>query len=466
MRELRNKGKGGEECATKGEQVEKSEICGLRREIAMPPRDELLLIVELTPTLLRAGVGVFDVIRLPAIEISTRLGRKRTNLPPTVLDYLAGPILAQAEQAGEEVDIILPLQTGKHGLQVNDWIGLEALLYVISTPRTTLSSPRNHSSRYILHISLYLPRPPLAHPLLLSLPSQLPKDLIDQFHAFFFEKLLVPQLLIATRPFCATIGVGALNSIVLDIGARGDGSDISVIVDCQPLTAAHERFPIDEGTLDDYLALLLLLDNPSLPHTLYPTAPLTPAELVVALRIIIDSLKNAGHISFLSPLLPPAPIRLVPDNDKEGEFDVAKVLVEGKVDKLIGKAKEKKGKGKKEVTELAGDYVQVGHPYDLEAAPIQIGPIRHRYLEPLFLPSLLAQLAPSHSPAAASLGFTEYEGRPVLHSGVQEVMGLVAESIKDFDQRKLIWDNVIVTSVGKVAGNKGSPTPRSILYDD
>lgn len=144
------------------------------------------------------------------------------------------------------------------------------------------------------------------------------------------------------------------------------------------------------------------------------------------------------------------------DNDNDGDFDVAKVLVEGKVDKLIGKAKEKKGKGKKDTNEAEGDYVQVGHPYDLEAAPIQIGPIRHRYLEPLFLPSLLAQLAPSHSPAAASLGFTEYEGREVLHSGVQEVIGLVAESVVDFEQRRLIWDNVIITSVGKVAANRGS----------
>ena len=252
------------------------------------------------------------------------------------------------------------------------------------------------------------------------------------------------------------MGAGALNAIVLDIGARGDGSDISVVVDCQPLAAAYERIPVDEGSLDDYLALLLLLDNPSLPHTLYPTAPLTPAELVVALRIIINSLKNAGHISFLSPLFPPAPLRLVPEKDNDGEFDVAKVLVEGKVDKLIGKAKEKKGKGKKDATEVEGDYVQVGHPYDLEATPIQIGPIRHRYLEPLFLPSLLAQLAPSHSSQAAALGFTEYEGREVLHSGVQEVMGSVGESVTDFDQRRMIWDNVIITSVGKVASNKGS----------
>lgn len=103
----------------------------------MPPRDELLLIVELTPTLLRAGVGVHDVIRLPTVEVSTRLGRKRTNEAPAVTDYLAGPILTQAEAAGEALDIILPLSSGKHGFQVDDWMGLEALLFVLLHPSPT-----------------------------------------------------------------------------------------------------------------------------------------------------------------------------------------------------------------------------------------------------------------------------------------------------------------------------------------
>lgn len=108
----------------------------------MPPRDELLLILELTPTLLRAGVGVHDVIRLPTIEISTRLGRKRSTEAPQVTDYLAGPILTQAEAKGELLDIIQPLQSGKHGLEVSDWIGLEALLcvsYALTRALLTLS---------------------------------------------------------------------------------------------------------------------------------------------------------------------------------------------------------------------------------------------------------------------------------------------------------------------------------------
>lgn len=267
----------------------------------------------------------------------------------------------------------------------------------------------------------------------------------------------MPQLLVNTRPFFAAASAGVLDAVVLDIGARGEGSEVSVIHDSNMVESATMRVALDEGNLDDWLMLQLLLADPDLPRKLSATVELSGAGLRKVLGAVILSLKEQEAIAFSSPLLSLPVVSAVPVEEEEEAFDIAKIVVEGKVDKIIGKKgdKKKKGKGVEEDTE----HVEVPHPLDTEAEPIRVGLVRHRYLEPLFLPHILVELKPSASPAAALLGLEEYETKEVLYSGVQEIMGVVVDSVDDVEVRRTIWDGVVVVSTGKVAAIKGPYPP-------
>ena len=124
-----------------------------RVQARMAPREELLLILDLTSTVLRAGVGVADLIRGPLLvrstpltsplsllradlgilqlqELPTRLGRKFNTKGTQVEDYLVGHYLSEAERTGtNEHEVVYPLQVDpKVGFIVTDWVGLEAIL--------------------------------------------------------------------------------------------------------------------------------------------------------------------------------------------------------------------------------------------------------------------------------------------------------------------------------------------------
>lgn len=264
----------------------------------------------------------------------------------------------------------------------------------------------------------------------------------------------MPQLLIATRPFFAAAAAGVLHGIVLDIGQRGEGSEISVVHDSQVSESASMRFDIDEGTLDDWCALKLLEEDPQLPSKL-STYDLTPSQLCAWLRHIISSLKTADAIGFKSPSFAKANAAQAAQAAEDGEFDIAKVIAEGKIDKVIGKKKGKKGeKGGDEEDE--DSVVEVPHPIDPNAEPLRIGPARHRYLEPLFLPHLLRELAPSSSAAAKRLGLEEYETRIVHHAGVQEMIGATVSQITSIAERRAVWEALVVVSPSKVSNIKGA----------
>ncbi|SCV74979.1 BQ2448_8008 [Microbotryum intermedium] len=400
-------------------------------------RDEMLVILDVSATVIRAGVGVHEIIRAPTVEVSTRIGKRPSTTTTTtrsastaqVSDYLVGNALQQAEQAREPLEIVHPFQNGPGGFQVVDWLATEALF------------------RYIFHTALALARPPLAHPCLLSIPPHLNPVVVDHFHALLFERLLIPQLLVATRPFFAAAAAGVLSAAIVDIGARGDGLDISVVHESQVVEAATLCLPIDEGVLDDWTCLMLLQEDPTLPSKIVPSEQNGAAPaLVLALRRIVEVLKAKNAIGFAPAAIGNANSTSVDEN--EGEFDVARAIVEGKVDKIVGK---KKVTAQDE--ETTGDFVDVPSPLDAEKT-IKIGPARRRYLEPLFTPELIEQLRPSASPEAAMLNLTEYEGREVLHTGIQEAIGLVIDQVEDVEQRRLVWESIVIVSVGKVATNK------------
>lgn len=297
---------------------------------------------------------------------------------------------------------------------------------------------------------------------------------MDQLHLLFFERLLVPQLLIATRPFLAAAAAGVTAAVILDIGARGEGSEVSTVYDSQPVESATARIDgIDEGVLDDWLAYLLLEEDPSLEEKLLIGASeedsVDGAKLGEALRALVGTLKSKDTIGFKSPLFATTSSGMIPEDDDtvEGVLDVAKVLVEGKVDKLVKKGVNDGEEG--------GDFVSIPSPLlapvaiDLtdeepEIPPsIQIGAIRHRYLEPLFLPGLLDKLSPAASPTAARLGWTEYATKRIDKSGVQEIIGVVVEQLDTMEEQRAVWEAVVIVSSGRVSANRGRSLPISII---
>ncbi|KAM0755188.1 hypothetical protein T439DRAFT_322245 [Meredithblackwellia eburnea MCA 4105] len=399
----------------------------------MPPRDELLLILDLSPSLLRAGVGVHDLIRGPLVEMPTRLARRPTSVHPFKLtDYLVGRTLTDAEAAGEELEIVHPMVVGKSGMEVTDWVGMEALF------------------RFTIHTALLLPRPPLAHPVCLSLPPHLSPILVDQFHALLFEKLLVPQLLVASRPFFAAAGSGVTAGVVLDIGYRGEGSEVSVVVENQVVEEATTRVRgIDEGVCDDWLAWVLWKEDAGLRSKL--TAAGAVEGVGETMREIVRSLKVGDHIGFESSLLNLKDSKAggVLTTDENGEFDVAQALVEGKVDKIVSGKGGKGGESEQE----EGDFVTVPNPLDPNGDGLKVGPSRHRYLEPLFMPQILEDLGRGEE--AELLGLkSAYEWKEKEWNGIQEYVGLVVGQVEDAEVRRTVWENVVIVSSGKIAGIK------------
>ncbi|KAK4048855.1 hypothetical protein OIO90_005663 [Microbotryomycetes sp. JL221] len=424
----------------------------------MVVRDELLVIIDITPTVVRAGVGVYDLIRRPQIEVSTRIGRKLNSAtPPKLTDYVVGHLIAQAQDQGQQLDFIQSIQHGPFGMTINDWTAFAALM------------------RYVFHQGLSLPRPPLAHPCFVSIPPHLPTRLVDELHSFFFEHMLIPQLLIASRPFVASAAAGVTNAIVVDIGARGEQTTISIINDNHLIERANMSTRLlNEGILDDYLAIKILEKDSTLLNTLSQSQSqqqqsddenqsLTPESLSWAMRTIVHSLKETNSIGFQSPLFQSktGTNNLSTSNqnvdsmlgNEEGELDVAKVLIEGKLDKIVNKKSTTKTNNSTTNKE-EGDFVSIPNPFDSNLPNIKIGPVRHQYLEPLFEPVVLECLNPLKSNLALELGFKEYEGLETLHTGLQEMMGVVLGQIDKIEDRASALESVVVVSTGKVANNR------------
>lgn len=83
--------------------------------------------------------------------------------PYTVQDYLVGPLLSQAEAAGEEqLEIVHPLVVGPNGMQVEDWTALEAVLCVQLCSVVRLVLLCSCATSQTLCFPLWLGSPPAA----------------------------------------------------------------------------------------------------------------------------------------------------------------------------------------------------------------------------------------------------------------------------------------------------------------
>lgn len=284
----------------------------------------------------------------------------------------------------------------------------------------------------------------------------LPNTTRELLTQFFFESLHLSAFLIADRCVAQLFACGAVSGISLDV--LDHTTEISTVHENVVQTIATTRAQIGEKDLDNYLCYLMLQANPNLPAIISPSSTLQGTDLKSALLQIIQSLKNQADIQFSSTLLN---LNLTNDprlqqaenpeaEEEEGITDVAQALATGKADKIIAAAKAAKLGLANPAARILSDPGNCAVPNPLSPAEqIEIGPERHRWAEPLFMPSLLADV-----PCFDGSGRPMYTGQELLvkSASIAECVWS-ALRVVDLSIRKGIWENVVVTgNASKVKG--------------
>lgn len=118
-------------------------------------RDSSIVLIETGRTSVKAGIGLYDLLKIPSVEIQARVAvrpetrllsqdpsastsRAQSVLPQfhpspsaKVTDYLVGAQLDEALAAGQDLVVSWPFADG----QINDWVQAEALWCASSSNR-------------------------------------------------------------------------------------------------------------------------------------------------------------------------------------------------------------------------------------------------------------------------------------------------------------------------------------------
>ncbi|KAK9895194.1 actin-like ATPase domain-containing protein [Cystobasidium minutum MCA 4210] len=445
-------------------------------------REDFLVMLDMQPHVIRAGVGMGEVIPRPHVELPARAAYRKavgtaSGSTRRAADYLVGPALDEAERSGEELEIVWPLRTeastgtdssnatdktngdvddmkvegaedsaakdnADNGL-VQDWLALEALF------------------RYILVTALQLPPKPVNYMILLAVPAYLPPPVHEQLTQMFFESYFIANFLIIERPVVQLYSCAAMTGVVVDVGQNA--TDVAVIYEAELLQPSVLRCSIGEQECDEYLANVLLEANPDLPTLLAPPAPdsdgntagaaLEGEALHTALLQLISIMKEGEHIRYQmdkanagvpgtlganGQAIDGAGVADEEEEEEEGITDVAKALASGKVNKILAAGQTSN------VTTLEGDKIEIQNLYSTSLPSLVIGPERHRFAEPLFNPSLLSQCTRFAASKAAS-----HAQSPSL----PEVAANSVNTIPEVEKRGIVWESVVFT--GGLARVKG-----------
>jgi actin-related protein 9 len=234
-----------------------------------------------------------------------------------------------------------------------------------------------------------------------------------------------------------------------------------------PVPGGTVTSPLGVEDLDRYLAHLILQANPDLPSLLSVASPesaaaaagdsaepLSPYALGDALLKIVQSLKTTEEaIVFASERLGLGLIEATGEHEEELD-DVARVVATGKLNKFTSKTK-KNNKASGTTTANGSDAaqpdtVEVPHPLSASLPAITIGPERHRYAEPLFEPSLLAEIpALFRRDGGSSSGERAYS-QIELEKKAFSVPEAAPAAVRSLEptRRILAWENVIITGEG------------------
>ncbi|KAH9939144.1 actin-like ATPase domain-containing protein [Amylocystis lapponica] len=415
-------------------------------------RDVSIIVVDTGRTSIRAGLGIHELVRLPAIEFPARVGLRRSttnyagddnashiamddsqpvpstsklSTAPKVTDYLVGAQLDDALAAGQDIQVSWPFADGAIG----DWTQAEAIWCVFSI---FLQLVFALLLKYVLFDRLQLRRARMEYPVLLSIHPNLSRDVYENICRIFFERFNVAGFGILDRPiaqFYAVVTNGHLSGVVVDVDR--DHTDITPVYDGFVMHSAHTSVPLGFRDCQVYLAHLLRSNSSVMNALSPPESPLPSEALQQALLELAQQVWDDGLIKVL------AEGEAARELEEEGVTDIAAVLVAGKEKAVIETGMKKRANAKASAAEQARtreiealDLVTV----QFRGKEFSVGKERHRFCEPLFDPTLLVGLA----------GVEPKKARLETIPSVQVAVG-TAVGHAEVDQRAYIWQGLFVT---------------------
>lgn len=421
-----------------------------------------------------AGYGIHEILKRPSISLTARVGLPRSaastssaSSPPDYTQYLVGSALDQAERRGDDVAIFWPMRKG----YVRDWQQMIALWnYVLFH---LLPIRRSHNDSNIL-ISLPLPVSRATHAYLTQI---------------FFEHFNSAAITIAEKPLLSCYGVGSMNACVVDLGY--ESCDVSPVIECLVQSNANVKTDVGARHCILYLAHLLRRDQ-SLVKAIQTLLRYTrKASSAASSRQSDEAALKSAFYSLAQQLLEEGlvldeeafkkgaggMISAADGEDDEGNFDIAAALVEGTKkhdDEEEERRKAMEASQGDEIDEsilasITGEDGQAGGSTDEKAVlvhfrglKLKVGPERFRFLEPLFRPELLKDVAGAadldlgDEPFAAgpvAMDSSSHDSYPMATASPDwsQTMSLplaIANAIsrvEDADRRPQLWENLIFT---------------------
>ncbi|RXW20657.1 hypothetical protein EST38_g5179 [Candolleomyces aberdarensis] len=394
----------------------------------MSLRDSNVIIIETSRTHIRAGLGLYELLKTPSVELLARVGLRKTGeastSKPAVTDYIVGLPLEEALAGPDASDIVVswPFLEG----EVADFVQAEALW------------------KHVLFTYLQRKRTVNESPVLITLPTAVPsRTIYERTCQIFFERFNVPAFAILDRPLAQLYAANSLSGIVVDIGQ--DYTDITPINEGVLMHSGKVQTKVGTRMCRHYLAHLLK-SNTSVAQGLN-LASLDPTQTHATLLRLANQLVAAGLVK------PPTSGEAAPPPEDEGVTDIAAVVVAGKERAVIESGMKKKLNAKASAAEQARareieamDLVTV----EFEGKELTVGKERHRFCEPIFDPALVEGLGLERFAAALEPGgeglppvsLVEGERRKV--DPLQDAVGgAVAKA--DVDIRQYLWQGLFVT---------------------
>ncbi|KAF7356859.1 SWI/SNF and RSC complexes subunit arp9 [Mycena venus] len=401
-------------------------------------RDSTVIIIETGRTVIRAGLGLHDLLKPPTVEISARVGLRKSaftngaevngktnisddplastsrasSLPQNaqrnaaVKDYLVGAQLDEALATDPDIAISWPFADN----DVRDWTQAEAIW------------------KYVLFNQLQRRRVQNESPVLLTVPPGLSRDTHERICQIFFERFNVAGLSILERPVGQLYAANSLSGVVVDIGH--EKTDITPIYDGFIVHSARTSTSVGIRDCLNYLAYLLRSNQSVMTAISPPEAPLDANAVHSTLLELVNQVWKEGHVK-------------VPSDGEtavveEEVTDIAAVIVAGKERALIESGMKKRATKNASAAEQqrareieALDLITV----QFKGLSLTLGKERHRFCEPLFDPTLLRGI-----PISDSLPKSAAE----MSLSLQEAVGL-AVAQTEVDQRQYIWGGLFVT---------------------
>ncbi|TFK74922.1 actin-related protein [Pluteus cervinus] len=400
----------------------------------MAYRDANIVIIETGRTVIRAGLGLHELLKTPAVEFLARVGLRRSatsefidgraegrgvrpwknriSLLPQVYDpkaqphdYLVGVQLDEALAAGQDIVISWPFADG----DVWNYTQAEAIW------------------KHVIFKQLQRRRTQNESPVLHTISAGISRSVHESICQVFFERFNVAGYAVIEKPLAQLYAANSLSGVVVDIGL--EKTDITPIY--EGYIGHSNCVTIHIGVQDCQLYLAhLLRSNQSVVSALSPAgAPVDPATLQENLIALVKQIWEDGHVKVPSDGETAAP-------EDEGVTDIAAVLVAGKEKAVIESGMKKKATAKASAAEQARareiealDLITI----QFRNHSITLGKERHRFCEPLFDPSLLE-------------GLTGFAPRPADRKPLplQDAVGFSVNQA-DIDHRQYIWAGLFVT---------------------